>query len=191
MHVFPEDMWHLLESEERKKREPAERLAEIIKERIRRRKVAFDIGAGTGYFTVQLSKLFEKVYAVERSEKLARILASKASKTSEASKTSKGLKNIGIIVSEKPPEIDFDVDLVLFADSLHEISCKKEYVEWCCSRSKYVLIVDWKKGVCQNAGPPDSHRIGEDDVAELFSCYKFEKFDIYPCHYVLLGVRQK
>jgi len=177
VHVFPEDMWHVLESEGRKKSEPPERLTEEIKRRVKKRNVAFDVGAGTGYFTAELSKLFEKVYAVERSEKLARILSSK------------GLKNVGIIISEKPPLIDFDVDLTLFADSLHEISCREEYAKWCCEKSEHVVVVEWKKGVCQKAGPPDSHRLEEEEVIDLFNCFDFERIDLYPCHYVLFGSR--
>ena len=179
MHVFPEDMWHVLESEERRKREPPERLAGEIERRVGgvERGIAFDIGAGTGYFTEVLSGLFKKVYAVERSEKLARILASK------------GLKNVGVIVSEKPPPVDFEVDLVLFADSLHEISCRKEYARW-CERSKYLVVVEWKKGECLSCGPPDSHRLSVDEILTLFDSFEFEEIDIYPCHYVLFGRRR-
>jgi SAM-dependent methyltransferase len=173
-HVFPEDMWMILESEKRRRIEPAEKLVKEIVSRVKKRDVAFDIGAGTGYFTGILSRTFKKVYAVEKSEKLAGILHSK------------GFKNVGIIVSDVPPQIDFEVDLVLFADSLHEIPCKKEYAEW-CKRSKYVVIVDWKKDVCPDFGPPDAHRLSRESIIELFKDFNFKELEIYTCHFVLFG----
>ena len=175
-HVFPEDMWEVLESKERRKAEPPEKLIDEIVKRVERREVAFDIGAGTGYFTQALSRVFKRVYAVERSEKLAKILHSK------------GLKNVGIIVSATPPPVDFEIDLVLFADSLHEISCKEEYAEW-CRKSRCIVIVDWKKGVCPDFGPRDDHRLSQESVVKLFRGFEFEELDLYRCHFVLFGKR--
>ncbi len=172
MHVFPEDRWEILESEERRKSEPPERIEDLLK-KVDRREVAFDVGAGTGYFTEVLSKHFRRVYAVERSEKLAYILHSK------------GLKNVGVIVSDKPPEIDFEIDLVLFADSLHEIACKEDYAEW-CKKSRYLIVIDWRKDKCMDVGPPQAHRLDVKQVKELFD-FEFEEYEIYPCHFVLFG----
>ncbi len=176
MHVFPEEKWEVLESEERRKREPPDKI-EFLLDRIKVKNVAFDVGAGTGYFTSILSKHFKRVYAVERSEKLAVILHSK------------GMKNVGVIVSEKPVDVDFDLDLVLFADSLHEISDAKSYANW-CRKSKYLIVIDWKKD--SPTGPPVDHRIDKSYVLNLFKDFEFEEFDIYPHHFVLFGkLREK
>ncbi len=175
MHVFPEDKWEILESEERRNREPPEKIVTILK-KIKDRCIAFDIGAGTGYFTEVLAKHFKKVYAVERSEKLAKILHSK------------NIKNVGIIISEEPLEIDFKIDLVLFADSIHEISKIEEYAEW-CKISKHVIIIDWKKD--SPIGPPVSHRIEKEKVIKLFKNFKFEEYDLYPYHYTLFGISEE
>ncbi len=172
-HRFDPKHWRILESEWRKKILPVEPLIKKL-ESLPKRDVAFDIGAGTGYFTVHLAKLFRKVYAVEVNLEMAKILASK------------GLKNVGIIISEKPPEIDFKIDFVLFADSLHEIDCREEYVEWCCKHADSVAVIDWKKD-CE-FGPPD--RLDEGYVKSLLErCFDVENIDAYECHFFLFGTR--
>ncbi len=171
-HRFNPKDWEILESDWRKSILPVDRALDILKG-LERREVAFDIGAGTGYFTEPLSRIFKRVYAVEVSLELARILASK------------GLKNVGIIISERPPDIDFNVDLVTFVDSLHEIDCKEEYADWCSRHAKYVLVIDWKKDA--EVGPPREDRLDERQVMDIFNDFKFKRFDLYKYHYVLLG----
>jgi len=175
-HRFDPKHWQILESDWRRKILPVEPLIERVRS-LPRREVAFDIGAGTGYFTVHLAKIFKRVYAVDVSMEMARILASK------------GLKNVGIIISERPPEIDFDVDFVLFADSLHEIDCREEYAKWCCERAEYVAVIDWKKD-CE-FGPPKEERIDEEYARRLFECFDFESIDVYECHFFLFGQSSK
>ncbi len=170
-HRFDGD-WSILESEWRRKILPPDPLIDMI-ERLDRRKIAFDIGAGTGYFTVHLARLFERVYAVECNVEFARILAGK------------GLENVGIIVTDRPPEIDFEVDLVLFADSLHEIECKEEYADWCRRWAKYLAVIDWNDR-CEY-GPPKDDRINPSLVIELFDGFEFEKVPAYECHFFLFG----
>ncbi len=172
-HRFNHRHWHILESDWRRQILPVEPLIEKL-ETLQRRDVAFDIGAGTGYFTVHLARLFRKVYAVEVSLEMARILASK------------GLKNVGIIISEKPPQIDFEIDFVLFADSLHEIDCREEYIEWCCKHARSVAVIDWNMD-CE-FGPPKRDRLDEDYVKEMLErCFDVENIKAYRCHFFLFG----
>jgi len=170
-HRFEGD-WRVLESEWRKKILPPDPLIEKLKV-LERRKIAFDVGAGTGYFTVHLAKLFEKVYAVECNLEFAKVLARK------------GIKNIGIIVTDKPPEIDFEIDFVLFADSLHEIECRDEYAEWCRKHARYLAVIDWNER-CEY-GPPKEDRIDPSSVIELFDGFEFEELPVYECHFFLFG----
>ena len=172
-HRFNHRHWHILESDWRRQILPVEPLIEKL-ETLQRRDVAFDIGAGTGYFTVHLARLFRKVYAVEVSLEMARILASK------------GLKNVGIVISEKPPQIDFEIDFVLFADSLHEIDCREKYIEWCCKHARSVAVIDWNMD-CE-FGPPKRDRLDEDYVKELLErCFNVENIKAYRCHFFLFG----
>jgi len=168
----------VLESEGRKKILPVEPLLEKVKT-LEKRNIAFDIGAGTGYFTVPLANLFKKVYAVEVNPEAVKILASK------------GVKNIGIILSEKPPEIDFEVDFVLFADSLHEIDDRDGYAEWVKKHAKAFAVIDWKRNECTDFGPPLKHRIDDDEVVKLFEdAFELESIDVYKCHFFVFGVKR-
>ncbi len=172
-HRFDAKNWKILESEWRKKILPVDPLMKKISE-IPKRDVAFDIGAGTGYFTVHLARMFRKVYAVEINLEMAKILSSK------------GLKNVGIIISDRPPEIDFEIDFVLFADSLHEIDCREEYVEWCCRNAKSFAVIDWRKDC--DFGPPKEDRLEEEEVRRWFEkCFDVESLDVYECHFFLFG----
>ena len=172
-HRFDHRHCQILESDWRKQILPVDPLIRKL-ETLPKRIVAFDIGAGTGYFTVHLAKLFKKVYAVDVSLDMAKILASK------------GLKNVGIIISEKPPQIDFEIDFVLFADSLHEIDCREEYIEWCCKYARSVAVIDWNMD-CE-FGPPKHDRLDEGYVKELLErCFEVESIKVYKCHFFLFG----
>ena len=167
----------ILESEFRRKILPVKPLIDKLRE-LERRDVAFDIGAGTGYFTVHLANLFRRVYAVEVNPEAVRILCSK------------GLRNVGIILSERPPEVDFEVDFVLFADSLHEIENKDCYAEWVKRHARAFAVIDWKPDECKDFGPPLKHRIDEKDVFRLFDNFKLERVEVYKCHFFIFGIKE-
>jgi hypothetical protein len=67
-----------------------------------------------------------------------------AEKLREKIRTAGGAKNIEIIISSKPPEIDFDINLVLFSNVLHEMENPEEYLSW-ARKSDYVVVAEWKK----------------------------------------------
>jgi SAM-dependent methyltransferase len=179
-HVFDPEKASVLDSDERKKFFPPGRLIKLIEELDIRREVAFDIGAGTGYFAIPLSRIFKKVYAVDISFEMAEKLREKIEEA--------GAENIGIIVSANPPEVDFEVDLVLFSNVLHEMNNPEEYIEW-ASKSDCVIIVDWKK-IKTPAGPPLDERIPLKRMLEMvekrFEILKVEE-ELYPYHYVIVG----
>ncbi|WP_457549919.1 class I SAM-dependent methyltransferase [Archaeoglobus sp.] len=164
----------VLESDWRIRILPVDPLVERI-EKLKRREVAFDIGAGTGYFTVHLAKLFRKVYAVEKDFEMAKEISNK------------GLKNVGVIVTDKPPDIDFEVDFVLFADSLHEIEDREAYAKWVERHARAFAVIDWKKGACQSFGPPNAERLEIEYILNLFDGFELEVIDIYKCHYFIFG----
>jgi len=176
-HRFDSRNWKLLESEWRRKILPVDPAMELLRREVRIRNIAFDIGAGTGYFTKPLSSIFKRVYAVEVNLELAKILASK------------GLKNVGIIISDKPVDVDFTVDLVAFVDSLHEITCREDYARWCSDHAEHVLVIDWRKDA--EVGPPKEDRIDPATVKSLFKDFEFREYEMYPYHFTLLGKKVK
>ncbi len=108
---------------------------EIMRIRGLRRNVAFDVGAGSGYLTAELAKVFKKVYAVERNFEIA----------AELWRMLKELKigNVGVIVSEIPPE-EFRPNLVLFCNVLHEMGAdvRGRWIEWSL-HADFTVVVEW------------------------------------------------
>ena len=182
-HIFDPGHAHVLESEERRKILPVEPLVELTEEMPEgMRKVAFDIGAGTGYFTIPLSRIFEKVYAVEISNEMALLLRKRLEE--------EGVENVGIIVTEKPPDIDFRINLCLFSNVLHEMERPEEYLRWAARKSDVVVVIDWRK-VETEFGPPLDERIDEDDMVEMLQTagLEVERLNAYSFHYFLVARR--
>ena len=162
---------YLLESEEYRKILPVEPFIETISEIEVRGDVAVDVGAGTGHFTIPLAKNFKKVYAVEISMEMAEYLHKKAH--------GMGVTNIGVIVTERPPELR--ADFVLFANVLHEMEKPEEYLEWASKISSVVAVIDWK----ENApfGPPAGERIDEEKMVEMLGkWFDVERKNVYRYH---------
>ncbi len=170
---------HKLESHFRKKILPQEPLIEVVSGLgPEDRRIALEVGSGSGYFTVVLAKYFEKVYGIEISTGMGEYLAE--------SLQDEGIKNVGLIVAEKP-QIDFEVDLAFFGNILHEVEDPKSYLDY---RAKIIVVVDWKEGET-SFGPPSEVRISEERMVEMLEGkgYKTKKIGAYQYHYFLVGRR--
>ncbi len=174
-HKFNPNKANVLDSQQRRKFFPPEKVLGIIDGVKIRKEVAFDIGAGTGYLTIPLSRIFKRVYAVEISYEMVEILSKKLGEN--------GISNVGIIISEKPPEVDFKIDLVVFSNVLHEMNNPREYLCWARNAS-YVLVAEWKK-VPQEFGPPFEDRLSLEDLLSLCDFDVLKIVDL-PYHYVVL-----
>jgi len=177
MHRFEAEKAEELISEKRKRIQPIEPFEGVIGS-IEDKNTAVDFGAGIGYFTVPLSKHFKRVFAIEAQEEMAEKLRKRLKML--------GVENVGIIISDKPIDFDFEVSLILFANVLHEVENWRDLLEW--SRiAKHVIVIDWKK-VRTDFGPPLEERIGEEEMkkvlSEIFKSVK--KFDFYKYHYFFL-----
>ncbi|TDA25139.1 MAG: class I SAM-dependent methyltransferase [Archaeoglobi archaeon] len=171
-----------LESSQIRRFFPAEKvLGAIGGIREMKKNVAFDVGAGTGYLTIPLSKIFKKVYAVEISHEMAEKLYEKLKK--------EGVRNVGIIVSAEPPKIDFKIDLVVFSNALHEMENPKDYLSW-AKRADFVLVAEWKK-VHSDFGPPVDKRISLNEILEICRGFEILRSFELPFHYVALLKHKK
>jgi len=171
--MFDHSKAYIPESEYRRKIFPPEKITEILMN-IDRKNMAVDVGAGTGYLTIPISRIFKKVYAIEISKKMAEML--------QKNLESKGIKNVGIIVTDKPPEFDFEVDIILFSNVLHEMDNPEEYLCW-SKRADYIIIAEWKK-IEMKWGPPLEERITLDEILKMCD-FKVVKFDeSLPYHYI-------
>jgi len=172
---------HILESEGYRKILPVEPLISIISEMEVEKDVAVDVGAGTGHFTIPLARIFRKVYAIEISTEMAEYLHKKAHDM--------GVNNIGVIVMEKPPELE-KADFILFANVLHEMDNPEEYIEWASKIGNVVAVIDWEEDA--PFGPPADERIPEGEMIEVLGkWFNVERRDVYRYHYFLLGKRSR
>ncbi len=172
-HKFDPKKAYILESEWRRKIFPPEKVIEFIESLRPKKNVVFDIVAGSGYLTIPLVRIFKKVYAVEISEEMAKILRKRVEE--------EGLLNVGIILSDTPPNVDFKIDVVLFSNVLHEMDNPEEYLEW-ASRADYVVVAEWKKDEME-FGPPVEERLSLEEIEKL-SKLKLVKSEELGFHYL-------
>jgi SAM-dependent methyltransferase len=181
-HIFNPDKAEILDSKERAEIEPVDPVIDRVAE-LGKREIAVEVGAGTGYYTIHLSKIFKRVYAIDVSFKMAQILKKKLEK--------RGIINVGIIVTDEPPALDFPIDLILFANVLHEMERPETYLGW-ATKAEHVLILEWKKKV-MTFGPPVEERISEEEMVEMLSGFEIEEIDTatLPFHYLILARPKK
>jgi len=173
----------ILRSEKRKKILPTDVFEREVIGRLRFKENAVDYGAGTGYFTEILAKHFRRVYAVEAEKSMALILKKEMEK--------RGVENVGIIVSETPPDLDFQIDFILFSNVLHEVDEISLFLDWSI-KGKVVCIIDWMK-IETEFGPPLDERIDEREmIGAVEKRFRYvESLKLYPYHYVLVCYNEK
>ncbi len=178
MSSFDPNKAEVLDSKWRGEIEPVDLIIDLIRD-LGKKEIAVDVGAGTGYYSIPLSKIFKMVYAIDISFKMAVKLRKKLE--------SLKIDNIGIIVAEKPPDLDFSINLILFANVLHEMEKPEIYLSW-ARRSEYILIVEWKK-IDKSPGPPVNERIGENELVAMLDGFEIKEIntEILPFHYVILA----
>jgi len=173
--IFDPSEKHKLESEFRKKILPVKPLLDFISAiPLEKRRVAVDVGSGTGYFAIPLSRYFKKVYGIEISEEMAFHLASRMKEEK--------INNIGIIVSDKP-DLDFNTDFVLFSNVLHEMDEPNKYIR--LLRSNLIVVIDWKES--SEFGPKE--KIPEKEMVKMMKSvgFRVERINAYKYHYFLVG----
>lgn len=181
-HVFNPKNIKILEDVERESFLSTKIFVNIIKEVLgeEKRKTACEIGAGAGYFTIPLAKLFKKVYATELNGEILNYLKSKAA--------AENIQNIVFIHTDKPPHIGESLNLILFSNVLHELNDFEEYIKWAAENTSILVIIDWKKDDTP-LGPPVEDRISMGEVEKTLIRYAFKvkNYDVYPYHYFLIA----
>lgn len=137
-----------------------------------RKNVAFDICAG---FSITLSKIFKKVYALETDLKIVRELKAKIDE--------ERILNVGIINAEYLPEIDFEINLVLFSHPCKMKSVKK-YLEW-AKKSDYVVVVEQK--LREKLAPPSERTCLGEIIKRRFKFMK--EIEMSSCHITIFKPR--
>ena len=140
--------------------------------------VVFDIGAGSGVFTIPAAKITNNfVYALEINDEFIEIIKEKAN--------SEKLLNIKTMkVSDNHYDIGANlVDVAILVTVFHEIKNRESLL---CELKRIIkstgkiAIIEFRKKQTP-MGPPVEHRIGKDEITTIFSGYGFnvsDEFDL-------------
>ncbi|MGQ9630120.1 MAG: class I SAM-dependent methyltransferase [bacterium] len=161
MHIFKPQKFGRLDSPERYERyNPAELIYNLD---IPTDAVCADLGCGTGFFTIPMSKMVRMVYAIDKSGKMLKTLRDKIERSN--------ISNIEVRLAqvEDTRLEEGSVDLAFIAEAFHEIKNRSLFL----SEVKRILksegrfvIVDWHKRKTPG-GPPLKSRIDSQEVAQI------------------------
>jgi ubiquinone/menaquinone biosynthesis C-methylase UbiE len=182
------DSVKFLLSEERKQQHDPETI--LNEAGVTKGMIIADLGSGPGFFTIPMAQMTREkglVYAVDSNQTMLNGLKENIAKSEVNPNIIKIVKS-DVCHTGIPKE---SVDLVLFANILHEVEDKKAFFQEVRRISKptaYIVDVDWKK-VQTEYGPPFKDRLSEDEakrvLAENGFC-AFKQIDVGPYHYELI-----
>jgi ubiquinone/menaquinone biosynthesis C-methylase UbiE len=175
-HLFDPKNIAALESKERKVLQDPEKI--IKKVGLKPRDIVADLGCGTGYFTVPISYVVKKVYAIDIQQEMLDYLAKKI--------RNQHITNIELVLSTNPKTIPLpneSVNFLLSVMTLHEFQDKEKVVkemQRVLKPNGKIAIIDFKK---QNtgSGPPLEIRISEEQTIKTFKnvgLKEIKRFDL-------------
>jgi len=181
-HVFDPQHIAVLESEDRKIWQNPEEILNAVE--LKPRFTAADLGCGSGFFTVPLSRRVKKVYGIDVQKEMLSFLEDKMKKLK--------IKNIVLLLS-KPDEIPLEnesVDLLISVNTLHEFDNKEKMIkemERVVKKDGKLLIMDFKKEET-GFGPPVKIRVSKNKAVKLFEQKGFalSKTKELEFHYLLV-----
>jgi ubiquinone/menaquinone biosynthesis C-methylase UbiE len=150
-----------------------------------------DLGSGPGFFTIPMAQITgEKglVYAVDSNQNMLDSLKENIAKSGVHPKVIKIVKN-DVCHTGIPTE---SVDLVIFANVLHEVDNRKAFFQEVRRISKLtanIVDVDWKK-IQTEHGPPLESRLSEYEAIQVLSESGFtvvKQTNAGPYHYELIA----
>ncbi len=182
------DRVKFLMSEERKQWHNPETI--LNEAGITRGMIIADLGSGPGFFTIPMAQMTgEKglVYAVDSNKSMLDGLKENIAK-SEVNPNIIKMVNSDVCHTGIPEE---SVDLVLFANVLHEVKDREAFLQEVRRIAKptaYIVDVDWKK-IQTEHGPPLKERLSEDEANSVLAENGFsviKQIDVGPYHYELI-----
>ncbi len=181
-HVFDPRHIAILEMEDRKLWQNPEEILGAVE--IKSDFVAVDLGCGSGFFTLPLSKKAKKVYAIDVQKEMLGFLEQKIQRLK--------IKNIVPLLSKgnKIPLEDETVDLLVSVNTLHEFNNKERTIEEIrrvLKRGGKALLADFKKE-STGPGPPVAIRVSKKQAINLFEKKGFTslKAQDLSYHYLLV-----
>jgi len=184
-HVFDPEHVAVLESEDRKIWQNPDEILSAV--RLKPYFIAADLGCGSGYFTVPLSKKVKKVYGIDVQKEMLNFLEDKMKKLR--------IKNIEPLLS-KSNEIPLEnesVHLLISVNTLHEFDDRERMIKEMrrvLKKDGRLLIVDFKKEET-GFGPPVKIRVSKEKGVKLFEekGLRLLKMKELSYHYLLVFVK--
>ena len=166
-HVFDPKKVEILEAEDRKTWQNPEEILGAVE--LNQNYVAADLGCGSGFFTLPLSRRVKKIYGIDVQKEMLEFLEKKIERQK--------IMNIELLLSDedKVPLENESVDLLISANTLHEFSDKEKTVREIQRVLRYdgkAVIVDFKKEDT-GFGPPVAVRVSRYQAKRLFEKNKF------------------
>jgi ubiquinone/menaquinone biosynthesis C-methylase UbiE len=181
-HVFDPRHINVLEMEDRKTWQNPEEILGKVK--IKPHFIAADLGCGSGFFTVPLSKKVKTVYGIDVQKEMLQFLEQKIRKLK--------IKNIVPLLSRENeiPLENESVDLLVSVNTLHEFDKKKAMIAEMQRVLKHggkALIVDFQKQDT-GFGPPVAIRVSKKRASQLFEEQGFIVLETHDLmyHYLLV-----
>jgi ubiquinone/menaquinone biosynthesis C-methylase UbiE len=149
-----------------------------------------DLGSGPGFFTLPMAQITGEtgvVYAVDSNQAMLNSLKEYIAKSSVDKDIIK-IVNSDVCNTGIPKE---SVDIVFFANVLHEVDDRKAFfkeVKRIAKPTALVIDIDWKK-IQTERGPPLKERLTEDEAEQVISENGFsviKQVDVGPYHYELI-----
>lgn len=161
-HVFDPKHVAVLESEDRKTWQNPKEILELID--LNPDYVTADLGCGSGFFSVPLSRMVKKVYAIDVQKEMLDFLEQKIQRQK--------IINIEPLLSgkDKVPLENGSVDLLITVNTLHEFPDKEKIIEEIRRVLKpegQAVIIDFKKESIA-IGPPVAIRVSQSQAKHLF-----------------------
>ena len=181
-HVFDPKHVDILESEDRKTWQNLEEIIGLLE--LKPSYVVADLGCGSGYFSVPISRKVKKVYGVDVQKEMLKFLEQKIQEQK--------IVNIETLLSEKNriPLQNENVDLLLSVNTLHEFRNKEKMISEIrrVIRPKgQAIIIDFKKEDT-DFGPPISIRVSKEQAKFIFEKQALTALKTYDLmyHYVII-----
>ncbi len=166
-HIFDPRNIAVLEMEDRRIWQNPEEILETMK--IESNFIAADLGCGSGFFTIPLSRMVKKVYGIDVQRGMLNFLEEKIRRLR--------IENIEPLLStenEIPLEND-SLDLLLSVNTLHEFADKERMVlqiRRVLKQGGIAVIADFKKKDT-GFGPPSAIRVSKQQAMDLFERRSF------------------
>jgi ubiquinone/menaquinone biosynthesis C-methylase UbiE len=181
-HIFDPKQIEILESKERKKWLNPKKIIHFLN--LKSTDIIADLGCGSGYFTIPISKKVKKIYGIDVQKEMLDYLEKKIQKQK--------ISNIEILLSKENeiPLKTASIDLLLSVNTLHEFHNKKKIIkeiQRSLRTEGKAAIIDFKK---ENTGfgPPLSIRMSKKQAISLFKPHglKFLKSIDLQYHYLIV-----